>query len=98
MMQEVPEAEIVITNPIHLAVALKYHVPTMAAPIVVAKGARLIARRIKEIAQEHHIPIVEEKVLAQMLYKTTEVGEEIPVELYKAVAEILAYVYRLKEA
>ena len=97
MMQEVPEAEVVITNPVHLAVALKYHITTMAAPIVVAKGARLIARRIKEIAQEHNIPIVEDKVLAQTLYKTTEVGEEIPVDLYRAVAEILAYVYRLKE-
>ncbi len=98
MMQEVPEAQVVITNPVHLAVALKYDVLTMAAPVVVAKGARLIAERIKEIAQEHNIPIVEDKTLAQMLYKTTELGEEIPVELYKAVAEILAYVYRLKEA
>lgn len=96
MMQEVPKADVVITNPTHFAVALKYDMKTMGAPLVVAKGQDLTARRIREIAVEHGVTVVENKPLAQTLYKTTEVGEVIPAELYQAVAEVLAYVYRLK--
>jgi flagellar biosynthetic protein FlhB len=96
MMQNVPEADVVITNPVELAVALKYNTSTMNAPVVIAKGARLIAQKIKEIAEKHGIPIVEDKPLAQLLYRTTEVDMEIPVETYKAVAEILGYIYRLR--
>ena len=96
MLTEVPGADVVITNPFHIAVALKYDAGKMAAPRVVAKGARLLAEKIKEVAQKHGVPIVEDKPLAQALYKFTKVGDEIPVSLYKAVAEILAYIYRLK--
>jgi flagellar biosynthetic protein FlhB len=96
MMQKVPDADVVITNPTHLAVALQYVPEHMFAPRVVAKGARLIAEKIKEIAREHDVPIVENKPLAQALYKGIEVGQEVPAELYSAVAEILAYVYRLR--
>lgn len=96
MMQDVKEADVVVTNPTTLAVALKYDQQRMAAPVVVAKGARLIAERIKEIARANDIPIVENKPLARLLYKAAEVGQEIPDNLYKAVAEVLAYVYRLK--
>ncbi|MCS7234211.1 MAG: flagellar biosynthesis protein FlhB [Synergistetes bacterium] len=95
MMQEVPKAQVVITNPVMVAVALRYDPEIMNAPIVVAKGERLIAERIKRIAEEHGIPIVEDKALAWTLYKTVDVGDEIPPELYKAVAEVLAFVYRL---
>jgi len=96
MMQDVKEADVVITNPVTLAVALKYDQHSMRAPTVVAKGARLVAEKIKEIARANDIPIVENKPLAQILFKTVEVGTEIPAHLYKAVAEVLAYVYRLK--
>ena len=96
MMQEVPKADVIITNPTHFAIALKYDLKAMAAPVLVAKGQDLIAKRIKEIAKEHNVSIVENKPLAQTLFKSTEVGEAIPTELYQAVAEILAYVYRLK--
>lgn len=96
MMQDVKEADVVVTNPVELAVALKYDQRTMRAPVVVAKGARLLADRIKEIARVNDIPIVENKPLAQMLYKAVEIGAEIPGHLYRAVAEVLAYVYRLK--
>ncbi len=95
MMKEVERAEVVVTNPIHLAVALRYDMKKMDAPMVVAKGARLIAEKIKEIAKEHNVPIVEDKALAQTLYKNVEIDEFVPMELFKAVAEILAYVYRL---
>ncbi|MDI6799705.1 MAG: flagellar biosynthesis protein FlhB [Actinomycetota bacterium] len=95
MIQEVPKADVIITNPIHLAVALRYEPDSMAAPRVVAKGARLMAERIKEIASIHNIPIIEDRLLAQSLYKTCEPGEEIPASLFKAVAEILAYVYQI---
>jgi flagellar biosynthetic protein FlhB len=96
MMHEVPNADVVVTNPVHLAVALKYDVETtMGAPRVVAKGARLMADRIRETAVEHSVPVVENKPLAQALYKAVEIGEEIPSHLYKAVAELLAYVYHL---
>ena len=96
MMKEVPEADVVITNPTHYAVAIKYDNEKMWAPKVVAKGARLIAERIKEIARQHDIPCVENKPLAQALYKVAEVGKFIPAAFYHAVAEILAYIYSLK--
>ena len=94
MMQDVPQADVVITNPTHYAVALKYDAGTGTAPVLVAKGADLIAQRIKEIAKENHVEIVENKPLARMIYTNVEIGHEIPPELYQAVAEILAAVYR----
>ena len=96
MMAEVPKADVVITNPTHLAVAVTYRNGEMAAPQVSAKGADLVAEKIKEIARSHRIPILENKPLAQALYKTVELGQMIPPSLYQVVAEILAYVYRLK--
>ena len=96
MMASIPEADVVITNPTHLAVAIKFDAKEMTAPRVLAKGAGFIAERIKEIAKEHQVPIIENKPLAQALYKMVDIGDYIPVELYRAVAEILAYVYRLK--
>jgi len=96
MMESVPEADVVITNPTHLAVALKFDSEKMIAPKIVAKGAGKIAERIKEIADENHVPILENKPLARTLFKIAEIGDYIPAELYQAVAEILAYVYRLK--
>lgn len=94
MMQAVPQADVVITNPTHYAVALKYDAGTGTAPVLVAKGADLVAQRIKEIAKENHVEIVENKPLARMIYTNVEIGREIPPELYQAVAEILAAVYR----
>ena len=96
MMEAVPDADVVITNPTHLAIALKFDAAKMDAPEVIAKGADHVAQRIKAIAETHQVPIVENKPLAQTLFKTVEIGAVIPAELYKAVAEILAYVYRLK--
>lgn len=96
MMQEVPKSDVIITNPTHYAVALKYDREKDNAPIVIAKGANNIAMRIKEIAKENKIEIIESKELAQALYKSTEIGNEIPLELFNAVAEILAYIYMLK--
>jgi flagellar biosynthetic protein FlhB len=96
MMQAVPDADVVITNPTHLAVALKYDSLTMNAPKVLAKGPGKIAERIRETASEHNIPVLENKELARNLYAMVEVGQEIPQALYQAVAEILAYIYRLK--
>ncbi len=96
MMQKVPTATVVITNPTHVAVALEYAPERMDAPVVVAKGAELVARRIREIALEHGIPIVERRDLARALYRGAEVGQSIPAALYQAVAEVLAYVYRLQ--
>lgn len=95
MMQQVPTATAVIVNPTHYAVAIRYRMEVMAAPTVVAKGKNFLARRIREKAIEHQVPIVENPPLAQSLYKSTEVGQEIPAQLYHAVAEILAYIYRL---
>lgn len=97
MMQEVPKADVIITNPTHFAVALKYDLTVGEAPIVLAKGQDLIAQNIKKVAGEHNIPIVENKPLAQALYKTVDIGEFIPQDLYEAVAEVLAYVYNLKQ-
>ncbi len=91
----VPKADVVITNPTELAVAIKYDPDTMDAPRVLAKGADYLAKRIREVAIEHGIPIVERKPLARALFQTVEVGQEIPSQFYKAVAEILAYVYEL---
>ncbi len=96
MMSAVPEADVVVTNPTHIAVAIKYDVDKYAAPILVAKGAGAIAEKIRSLAEEYDIPLVEDKPLARVLHKTVEVGQLIPASLYKAVAEILAYVYRLK--
>jgi len=98
MMQSVPEADVVITNPTHLAVALKYDSATMSAPKLLAKGAGRLASRIKELAEQHEIPVVENKPLAQNLYALVESGQEIPAELYQAVAEVLAYIYKLKRS
>ncbi|MCK5120163.1 MAG: EscU/YscU/HrcU family type III secretion system export apparatus switch protein, partial [Candidatus Latescibacteria bacterium] len=89
-------ADVVITNPVRLAVALKYDPQSMKAPSVVAKGERLIAAQIKRIAQEAGVPIIEDKPLARALYKAVEVGMEVPQSLYRAVAEVLAYVFRMK--
>lgn len=96
MMAKVPEADVVVTNPTHIAVALLYDASQNDAPMLVAKGRALLAERIKAIAKEHNIPIMEDKPLAQALFKSVEVGETIPLLFYQAVAEILAYVYRLK--
>lgn len=96
MMQDVPAADVVVTNPTHLAVALKYDRLKGGAPIVVAKGAGFIAEKIRELARKSGVPVIENKPLARSLFKIVEVGSEIPVDLYKAVAELLAYVYRLK--
>lgn len=94
MAKDVQRATAVITNPTHYAVALEYRPETMSAPVIVAKGRNLLAERIKQIARWHEIPIVENRVLAQALYKSTEVGQAIPPALYAAVAEILAFLYR----
>jgi flagellar biosynthetic protein FlhB len=97
MMQRVPQADVVITNPTHLAVALQYDASKMAAPKVIAKGQRLVAEQIKEIARANGVPLVENKPLAQALYRAVGVDQEIPRELYKATAEVLAFIYRLKQ-
>ena len=95
MMSEVPKADVIVTNPTHLAVALSYKIG-MVAPVVLAKGQDLVAQKIKEVAREHKIMIVENKPLARALYDSVEVGGAVPQELYKAVAEVLAHVYKLK--
>jgi flagellar biosynthetic protein FlhB len=94
MMEAVPDADVVVTNPIHLAAALKYEGEKMEAPQIVAKGAGQVAEKIKELARENDVPIVENVPLAQALFRL-EVGQIIPIELYQAVAEVLAYVYQL---
>jgi flagellar biosynthetic protein FlhB len=96
MAREVPKADVVITNPTELAVAIRYDVETMSAPTVVAKGARLLAQKIREIAVASGVPLVENKPLARALYSSVEVGSQVPADLYRATAEVLAYVYRLK--
>jgi flagellar biosynthetic protein FlhB len=95
MMKEIPKATAIIVNPTHYAVAIRYSMDTAGAPKVVAKGKNFVAARIRKMAIAHQIPIVENPPLAQALYKSVEVGQEIPSHLYRAVAEILAYIYRL---
>ncbi len=97
MMQNVPKADVVITNPTHYAVALQYDADEMNAPVVVAKGMNLIAQKIKTIAAEHGIPVVEDKPLAQSLYKSVEIDQPIPANLFQAVAQVLAYIYQMKK-
>lgn len=96
MMQALPQADVVITNPTHYAVAIKYDPAVSDAPVVIAKGQDYLAQKIKEIAREHKVEIVENKPLARMLFANVEVGEAVPPELYQAVAEVLAFVYHLK--
>jgi len=98
MMQAVPKADVVVTNPMHFAVALKYEERTMAAPQVVAKGSQLVAERIKELARENRVPIVEAPPLARALHRHAEVGDTIPGALFTAVAQVLAYVYQLNKS
>jgi flagellar biosynthetic protein FlhB len=97
MLQAVPRATVVLTNPTHFAVALEYKRDKAAAPVVIAKGADLIAAKIREVAREHSIPIVENPPLTRALYKECEVGEVIPGQLFGAVAEVLAYLIRIKQ-
>jgi flagellar biosynthetic protein FlhB len=96
MLSDVPNATVIVTNPTHVAVALQYDQATMPAPKVVAKGADLLAKRITKIAEEHQIPVLQRPPLARALYGAVETGQEIPPELYRALAEILAYVFRLR--
>jgi len=95
MLAEVPKADVVVVNPTHYAVALRYDRKTMKAPKIVAKGIRFNALQIRQIAEEHQVPIIENKALAQLMFKYGKVGGEIPAQLYAAVAEILAWVYRV---
>ena len=97
MMEELPTADVVITNPTHFAVALKYDDTTMGAPKVIAKGKDLLAARIREVAEEHSVPLFSAPPLARVLFRTTEIGDEIPGRLYTAVAQVLAYIYQLNE-
>ena len=96
MMADVPKADVVITNPTHIAVALQYDREIMQAPLVIAKGGDYLAKRIREIAENNLIPVIENKPLAWALYQNVEIGEEIPEDLYRGVAEVLALVYKLK--
>ena len=97
MLRDVPRSTVVITNPTHLAVALRYDRGMMAAPRVVAKGAGFVALRIVDLARRHAVPVVERKPVAQAIFKAVNVGQEIPAALYQAVAEVLAYIYRLRQ-
>jgi flagellar biosynthetic protein FlhB len=97
MMSRVKDADVIVTNPTHYAVALEYKPETMAAPRVIAKGRNLIAQRIKALGREHDIPTVENVPLARALYRSVEIEQEIPLDLYKAVAEVLAYVYKIRK-
>ncbi|MEQ1516085.1 MAG: EscU/YscU/HrcU family type III secretion system export apparatus switch protein, partial [Usitatibacteraceae bacterium] len=96
MMDAIPTADVIVTNPTHFAVALAYHDGKMRAPTVVAKGADLLAMRIREIGAQHNVPLLEQPALARALHRHAEIGEEVPVALYNAVAQVLAYVYQLK--
>jgi flagellar biosynthetic protein FlhB len=95
MMKDVPKATAVVVNPTHYAVAIRYQVESMAAPLIIAKGKNYLALRIRQRAIEHQVPIIENPPLARALYQSVEVGQEIPPHLYRAVAEILAYIYKL---
>ena len=97
MMSDVPKADVVVTNPTHIAVAIKYDQKSMPAPVVIAKGEGFVAQKIRDIAKENKIPIVENKPLARALLLQVEVGEMVPEDLYRSVAEVLAFVYRLKD-
>ena len=97
MLQAVKTATVVVTNPTHFAVALQYSRQTMAAPVVVAKGQDLLAGRIRALAREHGVPIVENPPLARALHKHADVGDTIPADLFGAVAEVLAYLVRIKQ-
>ncbi|MFA7228380.1 MAG: flagellar biosynthesis protein FlhB [Melioribacteraceae bacterium] len=97
MMKDVPTADVVVTNPTHFAIAIKYEMNKDRAPKVVAKGMDELAQRIKKIASENNVPLYEDRELARALYKTTEVGDEIPTKLFKAVAQILAYIFQMKK-
>jgi flagellar biosynthetic protein FlhB len=96
MMNDVPKADVVITNPTHIACAIQYDPKTMAAPRLVAKGAGAIAERIKAIARENNVPVMENKPLARTIFKTLKIGQTIPRELFAAIAQVLSYVYKLK--
>lgn len=96
MMQDVPHADVIVTNPTHFAVALKYDEKRMRAPVVVAKGADAIAARIREIAKEHSVPIFEAPPLARVLYKNVDIGGEVPASMYVAVAQVLSYIFQLR--
>lgn len=98
MMQDVPKADVIITNPTHISVALKYDANEAKAPVVLAKGEDYLALKIREAAKENNVEIVENKPLARMLYANVDIGQEIPPELYQAVAEVLAMVYNLKNS
>ena len=96
MMADVPKADVIVTNPTHYAVALRYSEQEGGAPRVLAKGADLVAAKIRELGTEHKVPILEAPPLARALYRHTEIGQQIPQALYAAVAEVLAYVYQLR--
>jgi flagellar biosynthetic protein FlhB len=96
MMGAVPQADVVVTNPTHIAVALKYEAKKMKAPILLAKGERIIAEQIRQIAEENEVSIVENEPLARLIYRTTKLNQEVPPGLYQAIAEVLAYVYKIK--
>ena len=96
MMEDVPKATVILTNPTHLSIALRYERGVDSAPVVVAKGADLVAMKIREIAKEHDVPIIENKPLARMIYKQVEINQEIPVDMYEMVAEVLRIVYKMK--
>lgn len=95
MLAEVPTADVIVTNPTHIAIALKYDRAKMKAPMIIAKGIRLNAQRIREVAKQHNIPIIENKPVARLMFKYGRVGGEVPAQLYSAIAEILAWVYRV---
>lgn len=97
MMAEVPKADVVVTNPTHFSVALKYNSDTMSAPTIVAKGMNIVAQKIRDVATENQVPILEAPPLARALYRHTEIGEQVPASLYTAVAEVMAYVYQLNQ-
>ena len=97
MMSAVPGADVVVTNPTHLAVALLYDASKMKSPTVVAKGQMLVAEEIKKIAEEHYVPVIENEVLARAIFRSTKIGSEVSGEMYQAVAEILAFVYKIKK-
>jgi flagellar biosynthetic protein FlhB len=96
MMADVPKADVIVTNPTHIAIALRYDAATMAAPQLVAKGSGTIAEKIKEIARENGVPVMENKPLARAIFKTLKIGQSVPRELFTAVAQVLSYVYKLK--